>query len=183
MKIRESQLEPDKFYHIFNRGINSQMAFLNDENFYFFLRKVKLYIVPHFEIYAYCLMPNHFHFILKTKSEIEGTFSFTDKGLHSEQCIYSKAISKLISSYTQSFNKVYQRSGPIFESPFKRIVVDSEEYLRNLIVYIHHNPKNFQDYMFSSYKAITSNSQTTIPRKEVLELFYDCQNFIECHQI
>ncbi|MCD1117697.1 hypothetical protein [Chryseobacterium turcicum] len=182
MKIRESHLEPDRFYHIFNRGVNSKLAFLNDENFNFFLRKAKIYIVPYFEIYAYCLMPNHFHFILKTKSEIDYSSGFKEKGLHSEECFYSKMLSKFISSYTQSFNKVYQRTGPVFESPFKRILVNSEEYLRNLIVYIHQNPYNFQEYRFSSYLAIISDSETSIQRKKILELFDNRMNFIECHQ-
>nr|WP_314496201.1 hypothetical protein [uncultured Chryseobacterium sp.] len=87
-----------------------------------------------------------------------------------------------MSSYTQSFNKVYQRSGPVFESPFKRILVDSEEYLRNLIIYIHQNPHDFQDYRYSSYLAVISNSETYIQRDKVLELFDDRRNFIECHQ-
>jgi REP element-mobilizing transposase RayT len=182
MKIRESYLEPERFYHIFNRGVNSKLTFLNDENFLFFLRKAKIYLLPYFEIYAYCLMSNHFHFILKTKFKIDDSVSFKENGLHSEQCFYSKAISRFISSYTQSLNKVYQRSGPVFESPFKRILVDSEEYLRNLIIYIHKNPSNFQDYKFSSYLAIISASATNLQREKVLELFDDRRNFIECHQ-
>ena len=64
MKIRENHLESGCFYHIFNRGVNSKMVFLSDENFSFFLRKVKLYLIPYFDIYAYCLMPNHFHLLL-----------------------------------------------------------------------------------------------------------------------
>ncbi|KFE99718.1 hypothetical protein IX39_03390 [Chryseobacterium formosense] len=181
--MRESHLEPDRFYHIFNRGVNSKLAFLNNENFNFFLRKAKIYIIPYFEIYAYCLMPNHFHFILKTKSEIDRSHeNYKNDGLHSEDCFYSKAISKFISSYTQSFNKVYQRSGPVFESPFKRIIIDSEEYLRNLIIYIHQNPANFQEYKFSSYLAIIGSSETNVQRDKILELFDDRTNFIECHQ-
>lgn len=181
MGIRESHIESDRFYHIFNRGINSKATFLNRENFNFFLRKTKMYVLPYFEIYAYCLMPNHFHFILKAKSQIDISLNFKEKGLHSEECFFSKAISKLISSYTQSFNKVYQRSGPIFESPFKRILIDSEEYLRNLIVYIHQNPNNFQQYKFSSYLATISDSQTHIQRENVIELFGNLENFIKCH--
>ncbi|SIQ56031.1 hypothetical protein SAMN05880574_11652 [Chryseobacterium sp. RU37D] len=183
MKIRESHLEHDRFYHIFNRGVNSKLTFLSDENFNFFLRKTKTYILPYFEIYAYCLMSNHFHFILKAKSEIDTSVNFKEVGLHSEESFFSKAISKLISSYTQSFNKVYQRSGPVFESPFKRILIDSEEYLRNLIIYIHQNPNNFHQYKFSSYLAVISNAETNIQREKVIELFGDLNNFIGCHQV
>ncbi len=182
MKIRETQLEVDRFYHIFNRGVNSKLVFLNHENFNYFLGKVKLFLLPYFDVYAYCLMPNHFHFIVKHKAETESFQDFKKLGLHSEYCFFSKAIAKLISSYTQAFNKVYHRSGPLFESPFKRILIDSEEYLRNLIIYIHQNPENFQNYKFSSYLAVISNHETSIQRGEVLELFSDCENFIECHK-
>lgn len=181
MEIRGTHLEIDKFYHIFNRGINSKLTFLSNENYNYFLQKVKVYLVPYFDIYAYCLMPNHFHFLLKVKSAEEIAFSEKKSGLHSEDGFFSKAIGKLISSYTQSFNKVYQRSEPIFESPFKRIHIDSDDYLRNLIVYIHQNPENFNTYKFSSYPAIISNAETNIMRKDVLELFGDRENFIQCH--
>lgn len=182
MKIREDHLEPDHFYHIFNRGVNSRMVFLSDENCRFFLQKVTMYVIPYFDIYAYCLMPNHFHFILKLKSVADDIPAFKKSGLHSEECFFSKQIGRLISSYTQAFNKVYQRSGPVFESPFKRIHIDSEEYLRNLIIYIHQNPENFQNYKFSSYLAAVSETKTNIQRNEVIELFGDHENFVECHK-
>ena len=184
MKIREDILEPGYFYHIFNRGNNSKIVFLNNENMAFFLRKTAKYLLPYFDVYAYCLMPNHFHFILRAKSILPESEIIFDKahGLHSEESLYSKALSRLISSYTQAFNKVYQRSGSLFESPFKRIRIDSEDYLRNLIIYIHQNPENFRNYKFSSYRTIVSNSQTAIHREEVLALFEDRSNFIFCHQ-
>ena len=107
---------------------------------------------------------------------------FKEKGLHSEDAIFSKSIAKLISSYTQSFNKVYQRSGALFESPFKRINIDSEEYLRNLILYIHQNPDNFEQYKFSSYKSIISQAETKIERQIVLDVFGGKDNFILTHR-
>jgi len=182
MKIRETHLEVDHFYYIFNRGVNSKLIYLSNKNYYYFLGKVKLYLIPYFDIYAYCLMPNHFHFLLKPKHDIDSSITFGKKGLHSKECFFSKEIAKLISSYTQAFNKVYQRSGPLLESPFKRIPIDSEEYLKNLIVYIHQNPENFQNYKFSSYLAVISNAETQIQRNKVLEIFGNHENFIECHR-
>lgn len=131
------------------------------------------------EVYAYCLMPNHFHFLIKIKSKEElETFvkvsnfdkggSDLDKanhknGLHSISNIVSKQMGKFISSYSQSFNKVNNRHGALLESPFKRIRVDTDEYLKNLIIYIHLNPAdikiNYQDYIFSSYTAILVKSK------------------------
>ena len=186
METRKILLHEAQFYHIFNRGVNSKTVFINSENYRFFLEKTEKYILPFFDVYAYCLMPNHFHFILKTK-EIDSLkdlnrIALDDRGLHSENSIFSKSIAKLISSYTQAFNKVYQRTGALFESPFKRILIDSEEYLRNLIIYIHQNPENFETYRFSSYQAIILNTKTAIKKDEVLEIFYDKANFIESHR-
>lgn len=129
-------------------------------------------------------MPNHFHFILRPKSNIliSSKVNTSIKGLHCEESVYSKSLARLFSSYTQAFNKVYGRSGPLLESPFKRIRIASEEYLRNLIIYIHQNPKDFQNYKFSSYKAVISNVETSISRNEILALFDDKENFISCHQ-
>ena len=182
MKIRENRLETDRFYYIFNRGVNSKPVFLNNENYRYFLQKVSLYLIPYFDIYAYCLMSNHFHFILKTKSERSEFSAYKDNGLHSEESFFSKTIGKLISSYTQSFDKVYQRSGPLFESPFKRILIDSEDEMRNLIIYIHQSPENFQNYKFSSYLAVISSAETHIKRKEIIGLFNNRENFIESHK-
>lgn len=184
MKIREDILETDYLYHIFNRGVNSNLIFFNKENMSFFLKKTERYVLPFFEIYGYCLMPNHFHFILRPKSNIliSSKVNTSIKGLHCEESVYSKSLARLFSSYTQAFNKVYSRSGPLLESPFKRIRIGSEEYLRNLIIYIHQNPKDFQNYKFSSYKAVISNVETSISRNEILALFDDKENFISCHQ-
>lgn len=70
----------------------------------------------------------------------------------------------------------------LFESPFKRINIDSEEYLRNLILYIHQNPDNFERYKFSSYKSIISQAETKIERQIVLDVFGGKENFILTHR-
>ena len=189
MKIREQSIESDSFYHIFNRGINGQKIFETNNNFEFFLIKAKLYLLPFFEVYAYCLMNNHFHFLLRAKplKTDPGNSKITsEKGLHSEDQLYSKQLGKLMSSYTQAFNKVENRHGPLLESPFKRLKIEDEQYLRNLIIYIHQNPLDvgfeLKDYKFSSYQAIIGKLQTVIKRNEVLEYFDSVENFIFCHK-
>jgi putative transposase len=71
MDIRIQKLEPDCFYHIYNRGINGCTIFENLDNYLFFLKQFSKYVIPLCDIYAYCLMPNHFHFVLKIKSNEE----------------------------------------------------------------------------------------------------------------
>ncbi len=187
MDIRLDNLEPGFFYHIFNRGINGGEIFLNDDNRLFFLQKVSLYLLPVAEIYAYCLMPNHFHFVIRIKEWTENNFAKVpnfgkvEQGLHAEKSIASKQLAKLISSYTQAFNKYHNRHGSIFERPFKRKRITSEDYLRKAIVYIHRNPinigENMEEYRFSSYRRIISESKTAGQADEVVTLFGTVDNF------
>jgi REP element-mobilizing transposase RayT len=64
-------LIPGYYYHIYNHAIGNEQVFREDKNYHFFLKKTKKYIVPVAEIYSYCLMPNHFHFLVKLKDEVE----------------------------------------------------------------------------------------------------------------
>ncbi|HWS59576.1 MAG TPA: hypothetical protein VN182_01470 [Flavobacterium sp.] len=195
MNITNEILEPDSFYHIYNRGINSCKIFESEENYLFFLEKFLKYMNGVADVYAYCLMPNHFHFLVKIKSESE-IKSFVkvqnfdkataEKGLHSLDSVISKQMGKFISSYTQAYNKVTNRHGALMESPFKRKRIDSEEYLKNLIIYIHLNPLdlkiNFEDYKFSSYKTVLSDAKTNLKRQESISIFEDIENLIHCHK-
>lgn len=189
MQIREQPLETSCFYHIYNRGINGQPIFLKADHFEFFLHKAKQYLVPYFEVYAYCLMSNHFHFLIRTKElSHNATPNLCGKtnGLHSNGHVYSKQIGKLISSYTQALNKMEHRHGPLLESPFKRLKIETESYLRNLIIYIHQNPLDIgisvSNYEYSSYKAIVSDRNTALERTEVISYFDDVENFKFCHR-
>ena len=196
MEIRTDHLEPDFFYHIYNRGINGVRIFESEENYFYFLKRLKVFLSPVCEFYAYCLMPNHFHFVVRIKSDKEiEAFSkndnnkqvFSEKGLHSYDSLISKQFAKFFSSYSQAFNKFNKnRTGALLESPFKRIRIENEEYIRKLIIYVHQNPKNLveqlEDYSFSSYRSIVSDEVTFLKRKEVLEIFDDRENFCFCHQ-
>jgi putative transposase len=184
-KIRELYLEENYFYHIFNRGVNGNITFLENENYLFFLSKAKLHLIPYFEIYAYCLMPNHFHFLVKIKTFEKYETKYVT-GLHSDINFPSKQIGKLISSYTQAFNKKYHRHGPLFESPFKRLKISDEGYLKKLLIYIHKNPQNIgiapNKYRFSSYQAIVSENKSLVS-KESLNWFDTLENFKFCHEV
>ena len=196
MDIRNEVLLPDCFYHIYNRGINSNKIFNSHENYSYFLKKFDQYLSPICDVYAYCLMSNHFHFLIKIKNiEVLELFAIKNSktverhktGLHSISNIFSKQMSKFLSCYTQSFNKVYNRHGALLESPYKRIRVENEDYLKNLILYIHRNPGDceynvYKDYKYSSYLAIISNMKTSIVRNDVVVLFGSVQNFIYTHQ-
>ncbi len=193
--IRTAPIEANCFYHIYNRGINGEVIFKSDRNYLYFLNKVREFLTPVCDVYAYCLMSNHFHILVKIKSDFELS-SFVkeqnfDKvikgGLHSPHNIFSKQFARIFNSYSQAFNKENKRHGALIESPFKRKLITSNKYLINTMIYIHQNPQNhlalrFPEYAFSSYQSILNKSKTLLKRDEVLALFDDRENFILSHQ-
>lgn len=177
------------YYHIYNRGNNSSTIFFENENYYHFLRLYAKYIEPIAETYAWCLLKNHFHLLvrIKDKNEIiesELSYNTTEKPKVIEPY---RQFSHLFNAYTQSINKRHNRTGSLFENNFERKLVTSEKYFQQLIFYIHNNPvnhglvKQISLYPWSSYKSIISDKPTKIKRREVLELFGGRENFIFYH--
>ncbi len=188
-------LEPNQYYHIYNRANGKENLFSNDANYFFFLSKYSHYLNPIIDTYAYCLMPNHFHLLVKIKSEEELNVFFTaklSKGLKPLESSLERLISlqfgHFFNSYTQSYNKQQQRNGSLFFPNFKRKIIDDENYLEKVIHYIHHNPlkhgycKALENWKFSSYNGILSDNNTLLKREEVISIFDNRQNFIYCHK-
>ena len=194
-------LIPGYYYHIYNHSIGNDQVFREDKNYHFFLKKMKKYIVPVAEIYSYCLMPNHFHFLIKVKDEEKlqkleffSKFETLEKAvLDASQlekifCDYtSKQFANTFSSYAQAYNKEYKRRGSLFLKNFKRKRIKDESYFLRVVNYIHFNPVNHgfvdrpADWKYSSYKAIISKNKTLVKRDEVLEWFGGLANFMYCH--
>lgn len=190
-------LEADKFYHIYNRGLNSEDLFKEDRNYSYFLNKFSEYLSPVVDTYAYCLLKNHFHLLIRVKSQEKLSeyyrTSRTNKskeyneGLHSTDFIVSKQFARFFSSYTQAVNKSNNRTGSLVETPFKRIEVGSESYITYLIWYIHNNPKkhgfvnDFRDYDHSSYHSHLVDNETKLARKQVLEWFGGVDEYEKFH--
>jgi len=101
----------------------------------------------------------------------------------------SLQFSKLFNAYAQAINKRYGFRGPLFERPFKRIFIDSIDYLKQALVYIHNNPvhhgfcKYPDEYKWSSYSTCISSRPTKLLRKEVIDLFTNIDNFKSIHDI
>jgi hypothetical protein len=188
-------LLPEKFYHIYNRGINGEDLFKQDRNYAYFLNKYAQFLEPVVDTFAYCLLKNHFHLLIKVKSmEILNNFhseisnkTETKNGLHHPNFIVNKQFAKLFSSYSQSINIATKRTGSLFETPFKRIEVTNDLYLTRLIWYIHYNPQkhgfvsDFRDYPYSSYHAHLSNKKTKLKRNEVMEWFGGINQYNNFH--
>jgi REP element-mobilizing transposase RayT len=183
------QLNLDGFYHIYNRANGDESLFKNNGNYMFFLAKFKQYISPFAHVYSYCLMPNHYHFLIQIKTSEQIIQYFPNINSVDIPGMISKQFSKLFSSYSQSFNKVHNRKGSLFMKPFKRILVKDEGYLRKLIHYIHYNPVeaglvgSISDWKYSSYSSIIGHSPTLVKKKAVIEFFGDLENFKYCHSV
>ncbi len=125
MARRKTLFLPNNYYHIYNRGAHKTNIFRNDRDYVFLLKLVKEQAKKcDITVIAYCLMDNHYHFILRQNEDIEiGQFM---------QAIFN--------IYTKAFNDKYKQSGTLFEGPFKSIHIDRSEYLLHLCRYIHRNP-------------------------------------------
>lgn len=171
-------MQPSTFYHIYNHANGFENLFNSDENYRFFLEKWGKYIAPVADTYAYCLLPNHLHALVKVKTqeEVESTFGKFETFQKFEYRV-SKQFANLFSSYTQAFNKKYDRKGSLFRPNFKAKPITSDTYLTNVIFYIHHNPlhhgftKRIEDWPHSSYHAVVSDKLTRIKRKEIQDWF------------
>jgi putative transposase len=172
------------FYHIFNRGNNKEIIFYNDENYAYFLKKFDHYLTNCLYVFAYCLLPNHFHFLIKVK---ENDAIADSDGIDTLHQTITEQFRRFFLSYSQSINKQEKRTGSLFQKHFKRKLIDKENYLTRIIYYIHLNPahhkisNNYKNYPWSSYKIILSDKPTKINREKVLNLFESKESFIELH--
>ncbi|MBU0694898.1 MAG: hypothetical protein KKE39_00005 [Bacteroidetes bacterium] len=188
MKSNIDLLEPGSYYHIFNRGINKESVFKERKNYAYFLEKCMKYIHPIAKTFSYCLLSNHFHFLIqiRTEDEIRNNLPLKD-GIEIKKLI-SHQFSHLFNSYAQSINKSTGRTGGLFETPFRRIAVQDENHLNQLVLYIHFNPvkhgftNDYINYPFSSYQLFLNDKETRIARDEVISWFGDLESFIKSHQ-
>jgi len=176
------------YYHIFNHANGDDNLFREEKNYDFFLKKYHQHIDPIAETIAWCLMPNHFHLLLKIKGEqaIASTFPKfkTLEKLEDRSRFISKQFSNFFSSYTQAYNKAYQRRGSLFIKNFKRKVITSEHYLSQLILYIHLNPvkhgfvPDFEEWKHASFHCFPKLNP------KLMEWVFGTQkDYIEMHQV
>jgi len=174
--------EYEYVYHIYSNANGRDLIFREEENYKYFLDKLVKYIVPIAEIYAYCLMPNHFHLLVRFKSEDQIPNEDEHKYL-------MKQFSNLLNGYAKAYNKRYNRKGSLFLDYLKRKRVNDNTYLIKLFHYIHNNPVNhgfvedIKDWKYSSYHSyINLAKETKIERTEMMKYFDTVNDFIEYHQ-
>jgi len=173
-------LYPGELYHIYNWGNNRENIFYEPRNYRYFLELYAKYLDPWLETYAYCLLPNHFHLVVRVRQP-------EDNHIDSLPGLISKQFATFFGTYTKAINAAYPRSGRLFSDRFQRKRVEKEAYFIQLIKYVHHNPQkhhlvdNFLQWPHSSYKTITSHHPTRLARQAVLEGFGGLDAFVEAH--
>jgi len=176
-------LEYGQYYHIYNRGNSGENIFVEERNYPYFLGLYVKYIEPIADTFAYALLRNHFHLLVRIKdpSDLAGFGNLP--GLKTTQ-----QFSNFFNSYAKSINKAYGRTGSLFQKRFGRIPVTSDGYFTALVRYIHFNPQkhgfvgDFREYPYSSYQAMLSDKATRLKREVVLEWFGDRAAFVEFHE-
>lgn len=178
----------DNFYHLYNRGLQKEPIFNNRRDYSFFMQSLFYYQIenpkPKFSLYrqsklfpidlakkmieivAYCLMPNHFHLLIK---------QVRDGGI-------SEFMRRFIHSYTKYRNIKYQRQGPVLNGVFKAVRIETDEQLVHVSRYIHLNPlvshlvKDLRLYNWSSYPVyIGLQTSEHIAKDYVLNFFKNPQ--------
>ena len=148
-------------------------------------------------IYAYCLMPNHFHLLISIKEEkqlyelLSKSNSFKKMSEQNQiQTMYnkiSKSLSNLFSSYTQAYNRIYQRKGSLFMPNFKTNDIKDDLAFCAITHYIHTNPvhhgfvKDIKEWKFSSFQSLLSDKPTKLERDYVMAIFGNKQAFLNYH--
>lgn len=193
MPRRLSPLVTGEIYHIYNRGVEKRDIFTQSRDYKRFIQAIFYYQFlgpkPSFskfsksqiatfkplnknkilEIICFCLMPNHFHLLVRQLKE-KGASNF---------------IGQLANSYTKYFNTKYTRVGPLFQGTFKALRVETDEQLLHLSRYIHLNPvvsglvENLDQYNWSSFKDYRDLNRNFCSIDEILSFFPSNEKYLE----
>jgi putative transposase len=186
-----------RYYHIYNHGVGGRDLFKDKDNYFYFLKLYEKHLGPIVDTYAWVLMKNHFHFLVRIKDEEEiikylnphptGFQNLDRSGVGvTKPKPPHQYFSNFFNAYTKAFNKYYQTWGTLFERPFRRKLIDNEDYLKRVVLYIHNNPVHHGfcehpvEYPWSSY--LTERIIKT-KREEVISWFDDLENYKAAHLI
>jgi REP element-mobilizing transposase RayT len=141
MPQKITEIVPGYYYHIYNRAVDRIILFREKNNYAFFTSKIKKYLPPVSDVLAYCLMPNHYHLLVRIRD-----------------ANFPRSMQKLALSYVVPYNKNFYRKGHLFQGRYQKKHIQHFDYLLRLSAYIHRNPatanivKNPEDWEYSSYK-------------------------------
>ena len=164
------------------RGVNKEAIFFEEQNYPFFLDLFRKHIEPVADVFAYCLLKNHFHCLIRIKAEEEILSKQTSA--HTVDKAPSIGFSNFLNAYAKAINKAYSRTGSLFQHPFHRVEVTGDAQFIAVIRYIHLNPQkhgcisDFRNWPYSSHELIASTKPTWLKRNVVHEWFGGRDGFI-----
>lgn len=182
MSTPREPFESECWYHVYNHARGSDNLFPRNTDYHIFLELTEKYILPICQIYAYCLIPNHFHFLVRLKE-----IPFPDNFNNFSDYI-SHQWGNIQNTFSKKMNYKTGNRGGLFCQSIKRNLISSEEYLQMCIAYIHNNPVKHgfcsspEKWKYSSYNSIISNGKTNIERDEVISWFENRKNFVYYHR-
>jgi REP element-mobilizing transposase RayT len=176
MPTRNLKFLANRYYHIYNRGANHGAIFFLEDNYTYLLHLLKKNQKRYdISIAAYCLMPNHYHLLLKP---------------HRDDTI-SAFMQSLFGAYTQAVNRQQSRQGTLFQGRFRAIWVSEEGYFSHLACYIHANPvlagltQTCQDWLYSNYLDVIGERGGTLKNDDVVPARFATgaayQQFVEAY--
>jgi hypothetical protein len=205
-----SPLLYNTYYHIYNRGVNGENIFIEERNYELFLRLFEKHLLPVTDLFAYCLLRNHFHISVRVRAEdeiLETRKTLKISSVNQDQSNRSQLInreenqarkslgskyvsdqfSNFFNAYAKTINKAYGRTGSLFQHPFGRIPITTDKQFWNVVAYIHQNPqkhgfvKDFRDWKYSSYGVILTEKLTVLNREEVMKWFGTRKDYVSLH--
>ena len=163
MPRRTVQFAQGTYYHLYNRGVDHRPIFLEPKNYIFLLQKLKRYTRElEITVIAYCLMPNHYHLLVR------------QDGKHPAGLLPQR----VFNSYTKAFNRMYNRTGTLFEGRYQLRVVDDESYFLDLCRYIHGNPvkdglvATLDDWPYSNYHEWIGTRHGGLVDRALVHLYF-----------
>lgn len=163
------KLLPERLYHVYNQGNNKEPLFKDEQDYLLFLNKVREQLVSVANIVSYCLMPNHFHFLIDTNLK-------SVEELKIGSLILSRltnAFRLMQSEYAQDFNRKYNRTGSLFRQKTKYKELETGKHAFVCFHYIHQNPlkaglvKRLEDWNYSSFKDYAGTRNGKLPQKKL----------------
>lgn len=193
MSNRRTPLEPEIMFHFYNHANGQENLFVNEGNYKHFLKKYDEYLSPVFDTFAYCLLPNHYHFLIRVKDNEKLWKVYDPKGIKkpvgSELSHWlSHQVGNWQNSYTKAFNKQQRRMGSLFIPTFCRKQVDKPDYFLQVLHYIHLNPihhnlvRDITDWPFTSYHTYLSRKESKLNREETISWCGGFQAFLDLHR-
>ncbi len=163
MRCKKEEFLKDEYFHLYNRSVDNTLLFKSNDDYLYFLDKFKIKNNTYpASVFAYCLMPNHFHFLLRQDD---------DKPIY-------QIFNDINNSYVQHYNNKYSRKGHLYQGSLQHKRVKKENYIISLCQYIHYNPKkaglvnNLSGWKYSNYLEWISKRNGVLFNDELLKIYF-----------